>query len=138
MQNFELLEHPADIGFRAFGASLPELFQNCAFAMLSVAYELDAIQESTEFPIEAGGGDYESLLVNFLNELLFLTDGRQLAIRRIGIRELTPERVLAAAFGEPRDPARHPARVLVKAVTYHQLRVSETPAGCLAEVYLDI
>ena len=135
---FEILEHPADIGFRAFGGSLPELFQNCAFAMLSIAYELDAVNESTAFPLEATGGDMESLLVNFLNEVLYLADGRRLALGRIVISELTPERLIAAAYGEARDPARHPARVVVKAVTYHQLRLSETPAGCVAEVYLDI
>jgi SHS2 domain-containing protein len=138
MQNFELLEHPADIGFRAFGASLAELFQNCAFAMLSIAYELDLVRESAEFSFEAAGADCESLLVNFLNELLYLTDGRRLALRSVAVRELAPGRVAASAYGEPRDPARHRARVVVKAVTYHQLRVSETRVGCVAEIYLDI
>ena len=54
------------------------------------------------------------------------------------VKSLSPERIEAAAWGEPRDAARHPARVIVKAVTYHQLRVAETPEGWVAEVYLDI
>ena len=136
--HFEVLEHPADIGFRAFGSSLAELFENSAFAMLSIAYELAGVLEAQEYPVEAVGADPESLLVNFLNEVLYLADGRRIAFRRFAIRELTEERVAAAGFGEPRDAARHPARVIVKAVTYHQLRVENTPSGWVAEVYLDI
>jgi SHS2 domain-containing protein len=135
---FEVLEHPADIGFRAFGGSVAELFQNAALAMLSIAYELEGVRETEEYPIEAAGAEYESLLVNFLNEALYLTDGRRLAIRRCAVRQISPESISASGYGEPRDPARHPARVVVKAVTYHQLRVAKTPAGWLAEVYHDI
>jgi SHS2 domain-containing protein len=135
---FEILEHPADIGFRAFGGSFAELFQNAALAMLLIAYELDNVRETAGVPVEAIGADYESLLVNFLNEVLYLADGRRLALRRVELHELTPERVRATAYGEPRDPARHPARVVVKAVTYHQLRVRQEAGGCFAEVYLDI
>jgi hypothetical protein len=34
---FEILEHPADIGFRVRGGTLVELFENAAAAMLSIA-----------------------------------------------------------------------------------------------------
>jgi SHS2 domain-containing protein len=135
---FEILEHPADIGFRTFGSTLPELFENAALALLSVAYEPGHALPREEFPIEAAASDYEALLVNFLNEVLYWADGKRLALERVEVRELTLERILAAVFGEPRDPARHPAKVIVKAVTYHQLRLEQTPSGWVAEVYLDI
>src|SRR5437763_16605285 len=69
---FEILEHPADIGFLAFGRTLPEAFENAALALLSIRAEVEDVEPRQEFPILATGGDYESLLVNFLNEVLYL------------------------------------------------------------------
>jgi SHS2 domain-containing protein len=41
-------------------------------------------------------------------------------------------------MGEPRDAARHRARLIVKAVTYHQLKIERRGGVWAAEVYLDI
>jgi SHS2 domain-containing protein len=136
--SYEVLEHPADIGFRATAGSLPELFAEAAAALLGIAFESGDVVARQEYALEAEGGDYESLLVNFLNEVLYWVDGKRVAFARFEIRALSPDRIETVAFGEPRDPARHPAKVIVKAVTYHQLRLQETPAGWVAEVYLDI
>jgi SHS2 domain-containing protein len=135
---FEILEHPADIGFRVRGRSAEELFARAALAMLSIAGELENIVPREAYDIEATGADYESLLVNWLSEVLWLYDGRRLALAEFRIESLTEEAVRATACGERRDSARHRARLVVKAVTYHQLRVERGADGWLAEVYLDI
>ena len=44
----------------------------------------------------------------------------------------------ATARGEPLDPGRHLLKHEVKAITYHELKVSETSEGWLAEVIVDI
>src|SRR4051794_3523063 len=75
---FEILDHPADIGFRAFAHTLPELFENAALAMLSIRAEVEDVDPRQEFPITASGSEYESLLVNFLNEVLYLVDGERI------------------------------------------------------------
>jgi SHS2 domain-containing protein len=135
---FELLEHPADIGFRAFGGSPAELFANAAMAMLSIAAEPGRAQPRERYLLTAEGSDYESLLVNWLNEVLYWHDGKRIAFHEFRVKAIDPASIAADAFGEPRDPRRHPARLVVKAVTYHQLKVEETPRGWVAEVYLDI
>lgn len=135
---FELLEHPADIGFRARGATLAELFQNCGLALVSIILDPSGIEPARQVPLAATGGDYESLLVNWLNEVLYAVDGLRLALGAFEISGLEETRIECLAWGEPRDPARHPGRVVVKAVTYHQLRVARTAEGWLAEAYLDI
>ncbi len=135
---FEILEHTADIGFRARGRTLAELFETAAAAMQSIALETERVEPRREYPLAATGGDYESLLVNWLSEVLYWIDGEQAAFHHFRVDEITPERVSGAGLGEPRDPRRHPARLIVKAVTYHQLRVAQTPEGWEAEVYLDI
>jgi SHS2 domain-containing protein len=135
---FEILEHPADIGFRALGRTIAELFENAAEAMAWIALELDDISGQHEYPVSASGADSELLLVNWLSEILYLVDGRRLALRQFRVDEIDSVQVRGAALGEPRDPARHRAKLIVKAVTYHQLKVAQTPDGWCAEVYLDI
>jgi SHS2 domain-containing protein len=135
---FEILEHTADIGFRARGRNLAELFQCSALALTAIATELDGVEERETYALEASGADLESLLVNWLSEALFLLDGRCIVMRRFKVRELTAERVSGQGFGEPRDQARHRPKVVVKGVTYHQLRVVQEKGGWCAEVFLDI
>jgi len=132
---FEVLEHPADIGFRAFGSTPAELFRNAALALLSISAELEDIRPLQEYPLAASGADYESLLVNWLNEVLYFTDGKRLGLCEFRIEEMDATHVAATGLGEPN---RFRARLIVKAATYHQLKVAQTASGWVAEVYLDI
>jgi SHS2 domain-containing protein len=131
---FEILEHPADIGFRAFGADLKELFANCALALVSIAGDPPAADEATEYPLAVESGDRESLLVDWLSEVLFWFDGRRVTFREFRVIRLENTRIEAVGIGGPRGTV----RVIVKAITYHQLRIAETADGWLAEVYVDI
>ncbi len=135
---FEILEHTADIGFRARANTLAELFETAALALESIAVETEAIEPRQEYRLEATGEDYESLLVNWLSEVLYWIDGEQLVFHHFRVAEITPSGVTGRGIGERRDPERHRAKLIVKAVTYHQLHVAETPQGWVAEVYLDI
>ena len=114
------------------------MFETAASAMLWIAFEPEGIRPAREYPLAASGQDYESLLVNWLSEVLYWVDGKQLAFSRFRVEAIEPARVSGVGVGEPRDPDRHRAKLIVKAVTYHQLRVAQDPQGWLAEVYLDI
>lgn len=135
---FELLEHPADIGFRARARTPAELFETSAEALVAIALEADLVEPRCAYPLEASGHDAESLLVNWLSEVLYLWDARRLALRRFRVLELTTGRVAGEALGEPFDPARHRAKLVVKGVTYHQLRLGQDEQGWYAQVFLDI
>jgi SHS2 domain-containing protein len=135
---FEILEHPADIGFRVFGATLAGLFETAALALLSIACEIEDVVPREAHHVEAAGADYESLLVAWLNEVLYWFDGKRIAFRQFLVQEIDPERVTAVGWGESRDGVRHRAKLIVKAVTWHQLKVSRRGKGWMAEVYLDV
>ena len=135
---FEILEHTADIGFRARGATVEELFQEAAAALVSVILDAEQIEPRIGYPLAASGDDRESLLVNFLSEVLYLVDGERIAPRRFLIETLEDTCVAGLASGEPIDPARHRSKVIVKGVTYHQLRIWRDRDGWAAEVFLDI
>jgi SHS2 domain-containing protein len=138
VRRFEILEHTADIGIRAFGGSTAELFENAALAIQSIALAVDAVQPQNEYSLTASGSDPESLLVNWLNEIVYYLDGRRIAMSRIRVDSITESQVAGRGWGEPRDPKRHPAQLVVKAATYHQLSIREENGLWTAEVYLDI
>lgn len=135
---FEILEHTADIGFRATANSLPELFGSAAEALVATAMEIDNIEPRESYALSAEGDSHESLLVNWLNDVLYYLDGRRLAMRRFKIHEFRSSRISGEALGEPRDAARHPGKLIVKGITYHQLKIERNQAGWFCEVYLDI
>ncbi len=135
---FEILEHTADIGFRARGRTKKELFANAALALESVAVELAQAQPRTPYPIAVTGEDDESLLVNWLSEVLYYLDGRRVVMSRFQVYELSPGAIRGQGWGEPRDPERHPPKLVVKGVTYHQLKITKDAQGWRAEVYLDV
>jgi SHS2 domain-containing protein len=135
---FEILEHTADIGVRAFGRTLAELFENAALGLESIALEPAQLRPEVSFQLAASGEDREALLVNWLNEIVYYLDARHVAFVRFDVEAVTDGAITAQGWGEPRDPLRHTSRLVVKAATYHQLRVEQTPDGWIAEVYLDI
>jgi SHS2 domain-containing protein len=135
---FEILEHTADIGFRARGRTKAEMFTNAALALESVALTLGNVEPRFPYPIAVTGEDEESLLVNWLSEVLYYLDGRRVVMSRFQVDELVAGAVRGQGWGEPRDPGRHPPKLVVKGVTYHQLKVVKDTQGWCAEVYLDI
>lgn len=135
---FQILEHTADMGFRASAKDLPELFETAACALMDIAMDTTNVIPRESMELTAEGESLESLLVNWLSEVLYRLDGEGLALSHFKVRELTPNRVVAEASGEHRDSARHEAKLVIKGVTYHQLRIEHNKQGWSCEVYLDV
>jgi len=135
---FEILDHTADTGFRAWGATVAELFENSARAMMAISTDASATEARGEKYIEVGGEDYESLLVNWLNEIVYLFDTNAFAPKDFRVEEITPTHLKGRLVGEPRDPQRHPWALIIKAVTYYELRVEQRKGRWEAQVFLDI
>lgn len=135
---FEILEHTADVGFRARGATAAELFQHAADAFLFIACDRAETRERETLPLTVDGDDLPSLLVNFLEEILYLFDAGRFAASRVSVDEVTGTLVRARLHGEARDPARHPWKLIVKAMTYHGLEVGEHGGRWEARVFVDV
>jgi SHS2 domain-containing protein len=135
---FEIVEHPADVGFRAWGSTPADLFANSALALMSIAAEPDTVNGSEERAITVSGHDYESVLVNWLEEILYLFDSAQFAAREFRVDTISTVAVSGRLIGEPRDPARHTWKVIVKAVTYHGIEVAERNGQWQSRVFVDV
>jgi len=138
VQRFRVLGHTADIGFEAFGATREEVFVNAARALVDLIVDLSSIRPREELQIEVSGPDPASLLINWLSEILYLQDGENWLLGDFEVRSLEDTAIIAAARGEKFDPARHQAKLLVKAITYHQLALEKTAQGWRAQVFVDI
>jgi len=138
MSEFRILEHTADIGFEAFGATRERMFANAGRALLFLITDPDNLRESGSASIRLESVDPASLLVDWLSEILYLCDAENWLFRDFEIGRLTDLSISAAGRGERFDPARHQIKLLVKAITYHQLAVEQTAEGWRCQVYVDI
>ena len=138
MQPFRILEHTADVGFEAFGSTRDEVFANAARALSYLIVDPDTMAPREEVTLQIQGPDPESVLMNWLSELVYLHDAEGWLFRDFKIQSLQDNSLSAVARGEKFERSRHQAKLLVKAITYHQLALEQSPRGWRAQVYVDI
>ena len=124
MKRYELIEHTADVGVKAFGISVAEAFAHAAQAMFDLMTDNSPIADVGEYKIELDAPDREQLLVDWLSELLFLHDVDNVVFGRFEVM-LKGNHLSAKAFGETFAKDKHRIGAEIKAVTYHILEVHE-------------
>jgi len=155
---YETFDHTADLGLRVRAADAAELFTDAARGLFSAMLaNPDAVNPVEEIAIHLEGNNLEELWHDWLSELLYVFHGRRMALVEFHVdlnlpatgaapsenvdaeTRVSPPMILnATARGEPIDPSRHQIEMEVKAVTWHQLKVEQSPEGWLGEVILDI
>ncbi len=84
--------------------------------------------------LEVESADREALLVDWLNEILFVSEVDLWVPVEFEVQESSPTHLKAAARGVPvENPPSN-----VKAATFHGLRVAEDGGGLQAEVIFDV
>lgn len=136
--DYESLPHTADIAFRVRGGDIEELFSNAGNALIDIICDPGAVADVDTRSIEVTGNDREELLVAWLEEILFAFESEGFVPCRVEVVELSQVRAVGHLHGEDFDPDTHPVRQVVKAVTYHNLRITESGDGCEVTVVLDV
>ena len=136
-KEFEIIDHTADVGIIAYGADTSQAFANAARALFSLIAELDNVSEVVYRDVELIAPDQESLLVQWLNELIYLFDTENIIFKRFDITKLNNTQLKARSYGEKVDSTRHKLKTGVKAATYHMLKVDKSD-GCQIQVLFDI
>jgi len=134
MRDFEEIDHTADRAFRVTGRDLASLLQNAARAMRVLDGPTAAGGPSATRQIEVEGVDWESLLVNWLNEILYIEQAHQLVCVGFHIDEVKNRRLCARVETRKRDRS----ETHIKAVTFHNLKIRRTARGLEAEVVVDV
>jgi SHS2 domain-containing protein len=136
MRDFQVLDHTADVGIRARGASLEETFEAATEGVASIlggwrpgAGEARAVVTEP--------GDLGAQLVDWLSEVIYLQESLDSVITSVVVERVSEDGTSGAISLAPRadDVLEGTA---VKAITYHQLRVERADDGWVAEVYVDV
>ncbi len=135
---FEVIDHTADIGIVAYGSDIKGLFANAALGLFSLMLDLNTIGETVERALELSAEDTDILLVEWLNELIYIFDVEHTAFKRFEIDELTDNTIKARCFGEKIDPQKQKIRREIKAATYHMLQIEKQDSTYKVQVIFDI
>ncbi|MDY6836986.1 MAG: archease [Thermodesulfobacteriota bacterium] len=137
-REYEYIEHTGDLGFKAYGKTLQELFINAARALFHVLVSPETIEEKEKRGVTVEAAALDELMVSWLGELLYLFDTQGLLLKGFEIKTLTENRLEATVRGETMDLRRHEIKTGIKAITYHQLYVREENGLWKAQVILDL
>lgn len=135
---YELFDHTAEVGLRAWGPSPAEAFVAAARGLCSVIVDPATVHARQLRTLRVEAPDAPTLLVHWLNELLFLLDADLFVPADFSISQWTDTTMIATVRGEEADPARHGFRSTVKTVTFHQLEVVRTDDTCWIQAILDV
>jgi len=113
------------MGLVAYGKSLAEAFANAAYGLFSLIVEPNKVKEKESRKVTLQAQDAESLLFNWINELIYIFEVERLLFKSFDITEFTGQSLEATCWGEKYDPSRHQLKTGVKSATYHMLKVDE-------------
>jgi len=138
MGSWQHFEHKADIGVRGVGKNKQIAFAQTALAMTAVVAELRTIEQKERKQITCTYSDDETLLVDWLNALIYEMAVHKMLFSRFEI-QFKNNLLIAEAFGETLDSKKHQPVVEVKAATYHCLKVEKISDGSwLAQCVVDV
>jgi SHS2 domain-containing protein len=137
-KDFEFIDHTADIGILAYGADMKQVFANAARGLFSIITNLDNVTSTKKLDIRVTAPDSEALLINWLNELIYLFEVKEMLFNSFEITAITDTELRARAYGEKIKLAKHELKTQVKAATYHMLKIEQNKDGYRAQVFFDL
>jgi SHS2 domain-containing protein len=135
---WEPFDVEADVGIRAWAATPADAFAQAALGVLGLAVAPEEVEARETREVRAQGETPEDLLVNWLNECLYVHEIEGFAVHRVEVAALEDRLVHGLLHGEPLDPRRHHTGTLVKAATSHQVSVRTTPQTTEVRVIVDV
>jgi SHS2 domain-containing protein len=131
---FREISHTADWALHVWAPDVKVLFREAARGM----YALMAVRINDEprldYEIVLAGEDLESLLVAFLSELLYYFEQEKIGFDSLAV-EIQPAALHVKASG---GKIVGEIQKEIKAVTYHNLQIIQTPEGLEVTIVFDV
>jgi SHS2 domain-containing protein len=134
--NWEEIDHTADWSIRVWGATLEGLFLNAARAMITlIGGEAPDAPDIERYTISLPpNGDHETLLINWLNEILFLIEDLALLCQQVSITSLDEGGLTGLVEGCPGGSfGKH-----IKAATFQAVAIKRTERGLETTIVFDV
>lgn len=136
---FKYLENVAiaDIAFEAYGKNLNEVFENAAYAFFDITCNPETVKAKIKKVIQLKNKDEKDLLYNFLSELIFLKDSKQLIFSKVKVL-IKENKLKATLYGDKINYEKQELRNDVKAVTMHMFKLEKIKNKYKATIVVDI
>lgn len=135
---YKFLEHPADLKFQAFGKTIEESFTNAALAIKESICGKIKVKSKIEKKISVKGKDFESLLYEFLEEIIYLLDAEDFLINKIKEIKIDKKNFKIKAVLIGNKASEYNFNNSVKAVTYSEMLVKNVKKKWILQVVLDV
>jgi SHS2 domain-containing protein len=122
MKTYTIIDHTADVGIEAYGKTPQDIFVNMAQGMFGLITNLKNVNKEKCFNININGEDKESLLISWLNELIYLFDTEKVILKEFKIEIFEETKLKAKVCGEKINLDKHVLEAQIKAATYHMLK----------------
>ncbi len=134
MVRYQVLEHTADLAIKASGKTLEKLFSNLAYGLCEVMSGKRLLEFEPEITrkIEVSGEDKEVLVINFLNEILYLSDIHSEIYLDFSIK-IKNKTLECEVKG-----IKLPKSLEVKAATFHDLKIKKENSNYETTIIFDI
>ena len=132
---YEIIEHTADVGLKANGATLKELFENAAKGMFDIiggeneVHKCISAQVHKKIKIAKEIESFEELLVEWLSELLYIFNKKSILFNDFRISKLDSKNLVSESSGKRIDLASNTLQTEIKAVTFHDLKIEKDKSG---------
>jgi SHS2 domain-containing protein len=137
MKKYEQLDISGDAGLRIWGKNLEELLKNAAEGLGELITDISGIKETERREVVLSSERNEDLLINWLNELIFLFDTYGFIGKGFEV-SLKSDTLKATVSGGIFNVEINEGRLLVKAATYHGLSLKKDNSQWEAVVVFDI
>ncbi len=134
MGRWQEIEHTADVELHIWGEDLEDLFTTAARGMFSLITDLEKVTPQHTEHVTLDAIDAEVLLVNWLNELLYLSEDSGMAFVAVHFEALEATHLEATVRGGPFSDY----LTYIKAATFHDLDIRQTPDGYETDFVFDI
>ncbi len=128
----------ADVMFKAYGNTLAEAFENAGYAMFEIMTDAKKIAPKISFAFEKNAEDLKSLLYDFLEELLYLHETKDVFLSEFHVELDEKNYSLKAVVKGEKIKDTHERRCVVKAVTYFDMDIKKIGKRYVVQVVLDL
>ncbi len=131
---YEELPHTADWALRVQSTTLGGLFEQAALGMQAMMGISTIEERGTTKVFTAAGEDVETLLVKFLEEILYLLESESCRVSGITFEDIHETHLRARLVCQ----RVHSIEKEIKAVTFHQLEIHALPSGYETVLVFDV
>jgi SHS2 domain-containing protein len=130
---YEEVDHTADIALRVWGENYWALLQQSAAGMYDLMGVVPIPDSSVDDFISVPAGTYETVMVDFLSELLFLAEENSQVLEHFSFSDDGIDLSIMCTGRKIHTYERH-----IKAVTFHNLNVKTTETGLEVTITFDV